>query len=107
MSAGVAPDVSNTWGSAEAFPGLKISAKPKPAIASESQCFFIIFFSIIYFFVEVLFSLGLPGSCFPDRFLSAKAEIVIGRGHDVAFLIVGGAAKPPERGRIDGVEQAV
>jgi hypothetical protein len=54
-----------------------------------------------------LFSLGLPGSCFPDRFLSAKAEIVIGRGHDVAFLIVGGAAKPPERGRIDGVEQAV
>jgi hypothetical protein len=57
--------------------------------------------------ISVLFSLGLSGPCFPDGFLSAKAEIGIGRGHDVAFLIAGCAANPSGRGRIDDVEQAV
>jgi hypothetical protein len=41
-----------------------------------------------------------------DVFLSAKAEIAVERGHDVAFLVVCRAAKSLERGRIDGVEQA-
>jgi hypothetical protein len=44
-----------------------------------------IFFSILSISVELLFSFCLSGPCFPDRFLSAKAEIVIGRGHDVAI----------------------
>jgi len=44
---------------------------------------------------------------FFEPVLSSKAEIPIGTGHDAAFLIVGRAAKPPKRGRIDGVEQAV
>ena len=46
---------------------------------------------------------GPAGTCF----YSPKADIAIGTGHDVAFLIAGRAAKPPERDRIDGVEQAV
>ena len=37
MSAGVAPDASNTSGSAEAGTGLRISVKPKAAIASKSE----------------------------------------------------------------------
>jgi len=38
ISAGVAPDASNTCGAAEAAPGFKTSVKPKLAIASKSQC---------------------------------------------------------------------
>ncbi len=52
MSAGVAPDASNTSGSAEAATGLKMSVKPKLAIASESQCFFIIFSSMLLFLLR-------------------------------------------------------
>jgi hypothetical protein len=44
ISAGVAPDASNTCGAAEAVTGLKMNVKPQLAIASESQCLFIIFF---------------------------------------------------------------
>src|SRR5215510_16552171 len=39
ISAGVAPDASNTCGSAETATGLKMSIKPKLASASDSQCF--------------------------------------------------------------------
>jgi hypothetical protein len=38
ISAGVAPDASNTCGAAEAATGFKTSVKPKLAIASKSQC---------------------------------------------------------------------
>src|SRR5436853_190487 len=84
MSPGVAPDASNTRGSAEAVPGLKISVKPRPPTASESQCFFMIFFSILSISVEVLFS----GACLSNRVLLAKAEIPTGTRHDCAVFLL-------------------
>jgi len=47
ISAAVAPDASNTCGAAEAATGLKMSVKPSMAIASESECLFIIFMDCI------------------------------------------------------------
>ncbi len=47
ISFGVTPDASNTCGAAEAATGLKMSVKPKLAIASESQCLFMIFMDCI------------------------------------------------------------
>ena len=47
ISFGVAPDASNTCGAAETATGLKLSVKPKVAIASESQCLLIIFMDFI------------------------------------------------------------
>jgi hypothetical protein len=41
-----------------------------------------------------------------DVFLSAKAEIAVERGHDVAFWSYAVLQESLERGRIDGVEQA-
>ena len=38
ISAGVAPDASNTSGSAEAATGLNMNAKPRVAIASKREC---------------------------------------------------------------------
>jgi hypothetical protein len=43
----VTPDASNTCGAAEAATGLKMSVKPKLAMASESQCLFMIFMDCI------------------------------------------------------------
>src|SRR5213083_1999497 len=64
----MAPDASNTSGSAEAATGLKMSVKPKLAIASESQCLFMIFMDCIDLVdVEVCFRLGLSGACFSNR----------------------------------------
>jgi len=59
ISFGVTPDASNTSGSAEAATGLKMSVKPKVAIASESQCLFMIFMDCIGLIkvqVELLFA---------------------------------------------------
>src|SRR5437762_3800656 len=47
ISAAVAPDASNTCGAAEAATGLKMSVKPSMAIASESECLFMIFMDCI------------------------------------------------------------
>ena len=47
ISFGVTPDASNTCGAAEAATGLKMSVNPKLAIASESQCLFMIFMDCI------------------------------------------------------------
>src|SRR5438094_2486951 len=47
ISFGVAPDASNTCGAAEAATGLKMSVKPSVAIASESECLFMIFMDCI------------------------------------------------------------
>lgn len=69
--------------------------------------FFHYFSPFFLFLLSCCFRFGFSGAGFPDRFLSAKAEMVIGRGHGLAFSIAGCAAKPSERGRIDGVEQAV
>jgi hypothetical protein len=57
ISFGVAPDASNTTGAAEAPTGLKMTVKPQVAIASESQCLFMIFIVCIGLYdVEVLIS---------------------------------------------------
>jgi hypothetical protein len=56
ISAGVAPEASNTCGAAEAATGLNMSVKPKVAIASQRQCLFMIFMDcIVLVDVEVLF----------------------------------------------------
>ena len=47
ISAGVAPEASNTCGAAEAATGLNMNVKPRAAIASESQCFLMIFIDCI------------------------------------------------------------
>jgi hypothetical protein len=47
ISAGVTPDASNTCGAADAATGLKMSVKPKLAMASKSQCLFMIFMDCI------------------------------------------------------------
>ena len=56
ISAGVAPDASNTCGAAEAATGLKMSVKPKVAIASERQCLLINEFLIESVVFIILFS---------------------------------------------------
>jgi hypothetical protein len=66
----VAPDASNTSGSAEAATGLKMSVKPKLAIASESQCFFMIFMDCIgsvKIQVELLFTNEMNENPFCSR----------------------------------------
>src|SRR5437762_13594079 len=56
ISAGAAPDASNTCGAAEAATGLRMSVKPSVAIASESDCLFMIFMDCI---VSVMDCIGL------------------------------------------------
>ncbi len=113
ISAGAAPEASNTCGAAEAATGLKMSVKPRVAIASKSECLVrgaevgfevsnggvVPRWLVIELFIDCMDCIGLLDvgvlflflyfrRVFFEPVLSAKAEIRTGTRHDCAVFLI-------------------